>query len=65
MAESLHVRSLDDDPVAELRRRAARLGRSAEASADFDELAAELRNLTARRRQTPSEVLLRDGRDER
>ena len=31
----------------------------------FDTLAAELRKLTKRRKQTPSEVLLREGRDER
>jgi plasmid stability protein len=79
MAQSLHVRNLDDDLVVKLKRRAARHGRSAEAEhreilrqvlsaevePDFDTLAAELRKLTARRRQTPSEVLLREGRDER
>jgi plasmid stability protein len=76
---SLHVRNLDHNLVAKLKRRAARHGRSAEAehreilrqalsaevAPDFDTLAAELRKLTARRRQTPSEVLLREGRDER
>jgi hypothetical protein len=31
----------------------------------FDEAAAKLRKLTAERRQTPSEKLLREGRDER
>ena len=31
----------------------------------FDALAAELRKLTRRRKQTPSEALLREGRDER
>jgi plasmid stability protein len=79
MAQSLHVRNLDDDLVLKLKRRAARHGRSAEAEhreilrqalsaevePDFDALAAELRKLTARRRQTPSEVLLRESRDER
>lgn len=79
VAGNLHVRNLDDDLIAKLKIRAARHGRSAEAEhreilrqaleADvepsFDELAAELRRLTASRRQTPSETLLREGRDER
>jgi len=79
MARNLHVRDLDDELIARLKRRAARHGRSTEAehreilrqalSADvepsFDTLAAELRNLTKRRKQTPSERLLRQGRDER
>jgi antitoxin FitA len=76
---SLHVRNLDDDLIARLKRRAARHGRSAEAEhreilrqalagegeASFDKLAADLRKLTRGRRQTPSEILLREGRDER
>jgi plasmid stability protein len=79
MASQLHVRNLDDETVARLKRRAARHGRSVEAehreilrqalstevAPDFDSLAAELRALTAGRRQTPSEVLQREGRDER
>ena len=79
MAGNLHVRNLDDDLIAKLKMRAARHGRSAEAEhreilrqaleneiePSFDELAARLRLLTARRKQTPSEVLLREGRDER
>lgn len=79
MPGNLHVRNLDDDLIARLKRRAARHGRSAEAehreilrqalAAEiepcFDTLAAELRKLTRGRRQTPSEVLLREGRDER
>ncbi|MGH6950368.1 MAG: FitA-like ribbon-helix-helix domain-containing protein [Vitreimonas sp.] len=79
MSTNLHVRNLDDDLVARLKRRAARHGRSAEAehreilrqalSAEpepsFDDLAAELRQLTKGRRQTPSEVLLRESREER
>jgi len=79
MAGSLHVRNLDDDLIARLKRRAARHGRSAEAEhreilrqalagddeASFDTLAADLRKLARRRRQTPSEILLREGRDER
>ena len=79
MAGNLHVRNLDDDLIAKLKMRAARHGRSAEAEhreilrqvlaseggSDFDDLASELRKLTASRKQTPSEVLLRKGRDER
>lgn len=79
MPGNLHVRNLDDELIARLKRRAARHGRSAEAEhreilrqalaaeiePSFDTLAAELRTLTRGRRQTPSEVLLREGRDER
>ncbi len=79
MARNLHMRNLDDDLVAKLKQRAARHGRSAEAEhreilrqalageaePSFDKLAAELRKLTKRRKQTPSEVLLRAGRDQR
>jgi plasmid stability protein len=79
MAGNLHVRNLDDELIAKLKRRAARHGRSTEAEhreilrqalaaeiePSFDTLAAELRKLTKRRKQTPSEVLLREGRDER
>ena len=79
MAGNLHVRNLDDQLIARLKRRAARHGRSteaehreilrqalaADADPDFEKLAAELRNLTKGRKQTPSEVLLREGRDAR
>jgi antitoxin FitA len=79
VAGNLHVRNLDDELITRLKRRAARHGRSTEAehreilrqvlSADeepsFEKLAAELRKLTKRRKQTPSELLLRRGRDER
>lgn len=79
MAGSLHVRNLDDELITRLKRRAARHGRSTEAEhreilrhalageveTPFDKLAAELRKLTKRRKQTPSEILLREGRDER
>ena len=79
MAGNLHVRNLDFELIARLKRRAARHGRSAEAEhreilrqalshdevPSFDKLAADLRELTKRRKQTPSEILLRDGRDER
>ncbi|WP_297392018.1 hypothetical protein [Acidiferrobacter sp.] len=79
MAGNLHVRNLDDELIARLKRRAARHGRSAEAEhreilrqaladeteTSFDTLANELRRLTKHRPHTPSEVLLREGRDER
>ena len=79
MAGNLHVRNLGDDLIARLKRRAARHGRSTEAEhreilrqalfgdvePSFDTLAADLRKLTKRRKQTPSEVLLREGREER
>ena len=79
MAGNLHVRNLDDNLIARLKRRAARHGRSTEAEhreilrqalvgdvePSFESLAAELRKLTKRRKQTPSEVLLREGGDER
>jgi plasmid stability protein len=79
MAGNLSVRNLDDELIARLKRRAARHGRSAEAEhreilrealaaeteASFEELAAQLRALTKGRKHTPSEELLREGRDER
>lgn len=79
MSAALIVRNLEEEFILRLRRRAARHGRSVEAehrdilrhalSAEvepsFNELAAKLRKLTSGRKQTPSEELLRDGRDER
>lgn len=79
MSGNLHVRNLDDDLIARLKRRAVRHGRSTEAEhreilrqvltkeeePSFEELAADLRKLTRRRPQTPSEVLLREGRRQR
>lgn len=79
MAGNLHVRNLDDDLITRLKRRAARHGRSTEAEhreilrqalaaevePSFAKLAADLRELTKGRKQTPSEVLLREGRKER
>lgn len=76
---NLHVRKLDDELVARLKRRAVRHGRSVEAehreilrqalAADiepsWEELAAELRKLTRGRKHTPSETLVREGRGER
>lgn len=76
---SLHVRNIPDEIVRKLKLRAARHGRSTEAEhreilrqavgteqADsFEELAARLRKLTEGRTLTPSEDLIREGRDER
>jgi plasmid stability protein len=75
---SLHVRNIDEEIVARLKERAARHGRSAEAEhrailaevlgasqPSFDELAARLRERLKGRDHTPSEVLLRESRDER
>ena len=75
----LSIRNLEDDLLTRLNRRAARHGRSAEAEVwdilrrtlsgeaetDFEVLAAELRALTAGRRHTPAEELLREDRDQR
>jgi antitoxin FitA len=79
MAGNLHVRNLDDDLIVRLKRRAARHGRSTEAEhreilrqalanehePSFEKLASDLRKITAGRKQTPSEVLQRQGRAER
>jgi plasmid stability protein len=79
MPGNLHVRNLADDLIARLKRRARRHGRSTEAEhreilrqvltsedePSFDKLAEGLRKLTKRRKQTPSEELLREGREER
>ncbi len=79
MPASLSIRNLDTTLVDRLKRRAARHGRSAEAEVreilrqtleaedepGFDAMAAELRALTAGRRHTPAETLMREGRDER
>jgi len=76
---SLHVRNIPDEIVRKLKLRAARHGRSTEAehreilrqavinerSDSFEELAARLRKLTEGRQHTPSEDLIREGRDER
>ena len=75
MPGNLHVRNLDDELIARLKRRAARHGRSTEAEhreilrqalvgeiePSFEALAADLRKLTKRRKQTPSEISC--GRD--
>ena len=75
----LIVRNIDQELVARLKLRAAEHGRSAEAEhreilrqalaeeprRSFKELAAQVRAMTGKRPQTPSEVLQREGRDER
>lgn len=79
MAGSLSIRNVDDELITRLKRRAARHGQSAEAEmrdilrqvlegeadGDFEQLAADLRRLTATQEQTPAEVLQREGRGER
>jgi antitoxin FitA len=79
MSRNLHVRNVDEELIVRLKRRAARHGRSMEAEhreilrqalrveiePDFAALAAELRRITKGQKQTPSEVLLREGREER
>jgi plasmid stability protein len=72
MPANLSIRNLDDELIFGLKRCAARHGRSTEAEvreilrqvlsqdaeADFDDLAAELRKLTAGRTHAPAETLL-------
>lgn len=79
MPTSLLVRNLDEALVEQLKRRAALNRRSTEAEhreilqnalkpnrdPEWDELAARIRALTPAGHQTPSEVLQREGRDER
>jgi plasmid stability protein len=79
MAGDLPVRNLDDDSISRLKRRTARRGHSIEAEhreilrqapvgevdVSFDELAADLRDLTKRRKPPPAKILLHQGRDER
>ena len=79
MPKAITVRNVDDALAARLRLRAARHGRSAEAEVrailaealkgeareDFWVIAARLRAMTASRRHTPAEELVREGREER
>ncbi|MSP48621.1 MAG: hypothetical protein EXQ95_04770 [Alphaproteobacteria bacterium] len=79
MPKSMTVRNIDDEVYAKIRQRAARHGRSTEAevreilqataasepNGDFWERAAKLRESMKGRVHTPSEVLMREGRDER
>lgn len=74
---SLHVRNVDPSLLEKLRIRAAESGRSIEAEhreilkraleqvrdLTFEELAARVRASTALRKQTPAEVLVREGRE--
>lgn len=76
---NISLRNLDDRLHARLRVRAARNGRSAEAEvrailadalsgdseASFEDLAMKLRKLTAGRRHTPAEKLVRESRESR
>jgi hypothetical protein len=51
--------------LGEVDREILRQALAAESDSSFDTLAAELRKLTGNRKQTPSEILQREGRDER
>ncbi|MBI5940383.1 MAG: hypothetical protein HY859_08160 [Caulobacterales bacterium] len=76
---NLHVRNLDAELVNRLKVRAAENGRSIEAEhreilrralddargLSFEEVSARLRAATAGRKHTPSEVLVREGREDR
>lgn len=79
MTETLFVSEVDPETVERLERRATRNGRTSEAEhreilrqalavepdPSFEATAAALRSATKRRPQTPSELLLRESRDER
>lgn len=76
---NLHVRNVPDEIVRKLKIRAAQRGRSTEAehreilrqavlgekTDAFEELAARIRKLSEGRTHTPSEDLVREGREER
>ena len=77
---NIHVRHLDEATVQALKQRAAHNGRSAEAEYrailtaaaaeeadgfDWIRVSDNLRARSAGRHHTPSEVLVREGRDER
>lgn len=78
MAETLYLEDVDDELVRELRKRADQHGRTPEAehrdilrqalqsgpAPSFGDLAAEMRKLTSDRQHTPSEILLRQTREE-
>lgn len=79
MPGTLQVRNLDDELITRLKSRAARHGRSAvaehreilrralaaEVDPSFADLAAPMRTMTRGRAHIPSEVLQREGRDDR
>jgi plasmid stability protein len=76
---NIHIRNLDDSTVRALKQRAARNGRSAEAEYrailtaaaaqdaghDWRSVADRIRAHTVGRPQTPAEILVREGRQER
>lgn len=79
MPANLHVRNVEDELIVRLKRQAADHGRSAEAEhreilraalapePPFDWIRAsdEIRARTVGRKHTPSEILVRESRDER
>jgi plasmid stability protein len=79
LPKSMVVRNIEDEVFARLRQRAARHGRSleaevrdilkriaaSEAGSDFWDRAARLRESTKERAQTPAELLLGDGPNDR
>jgi plasmid stability protein len=79
MSARPRIYGIDGGLLHRLEQRASPLGRSIEGqvqknyrqypagenASSFEEMAASLRARTASRRQTPSEILLREGRDER
>lgn len=77
MSKSLKLDDLDDAVVEKLSDRAMRHGRSLEAEhraillealnskPPFEELSAKLRSLLDGRKHTPSELLMRESREER
>ncbi|WP_426026286.1 FitA-like ribbon-helix-helix domain-containing protein [Brevundimonas sp. TSRC1-1] len=81
VAMNIHVRNLDEETVRALEQRAARNGRSAEAEvrailtaaaavetpdrSDWIQTSDELRARSAGLSHTPSEILVRESRDER
>jgi plasmid stability protein len=79
MPANLHVRNVDDEIIANLKRRASENGRSAEAEhreilsrallsrvdAEWERRAAALREATKGKLHIPSEILIREDRDNR
>lgn len=79
MPANLHVRNVDDEIITNLKRRASENGRSAEAEhreilrhallsridAEWERRAAVLREATKGKLHIPSEILIREDRDNR
>jgi hypothetical protein len=63
LSDEMKKKKLTKKRIAELLK--IRQALAAQVEPLFETLAAELRKLTRRRKQTPSEILLREGRDER